>query len=95
MIVDGVSYAYNALISSYYFTDIDTVEVTRGPQGTLLGKNSSLGAINITTKRPSFTPSADWSLLYGQNNRYTGTLAAGDGHRRPARLARQLRVRQG
>ena len=43
-IVDGVSYGYNALTSSFDFTDIDTVEVTRGPQGTLLGKNASLAS---------------------------------------------------
>jgi iron complex outermembrane receptor protein len=64
-IVDGVSYGYNALTSSFDFTDIDTVEVTRGPQGTLLGKNASLGVVSVTTRRPSFTPDANFSLTYG------------------------------
>jgi len=77
LIVDGVNYAYNALSSSFDFTDVDAVEVTRGPQGTLLGKNTSLGVINIQTKRPSFTPSADYSLSYGQRDRFKGTLSAG------------------
>lgn len=77
VLVDGVSLGYNALTSSYYFTDIDSVEVARGPQGTLLGKNSSIGAISFTTRRPSFTPSADYSLLYGQRGRVTGTFAGG------------------
>ena len=58
VIVDGVNYAYNALTSSFDFTDIDTVEVVRGPQGTLLGKNTSLGVVNVTTRRPTFTPSS-------------------------------------
>jgi outer membrane receptor protein involved in Fe transport len=64
-IVDGVSYGYNALTSSFDFTDIDTVEVTRGPQGTLLGKNASLGVVSVTTRRPSFTPDANFSVTYG------------------------------
>lgn len=77
VIVDGVNYAYNALTSSFNYHDVEAVEVTRGPQGTLLGKNTSLGVINITTRKPSFTPSADYSLTLGQNDRVIGKLAAG------------------
>ncbi len=36
------------------YTDIDHVEVLRGPQGTLQGKNSNLGLVNVNTKAPSF-----------------------------------------
>jgi len=77
IIVDGVNYAYNALTSSYDFTDVDAVEVSRGPQGTLLGKNTSLGIINVSTKRPSFTPSADASVTFGQLNTVLARLAVG------------------
>ncbi len=38
------------------FTDLQQVEILRGPQGTLLGKNTSLGVIKYTSRAPSFTP---------------------------------------
>jgi outer membrane receptor protein involved in Fe transport len=69
IIVDGVSYAYNALTSSFDFIDIDTIEVSRGPQGTLLGKNTSVGNIIFNTKRPSFTPTTDFQLALFPKNR--------------------------
>lgn len=36
------------------FLDIEQVEVLKGPQGALIGKNNSVGAINITTRKPGF-----------------------------------------
>jgi iron complex outermembrane recepter protein len=77
LIVDGVNYAYNALSSSYDFTDVEAVEVTRGPQGTLLGKNTSVGVVNVVTRKPSFTPDASWSLTLGKNDTVIGQFAAG------------------
>jgi iron complex outermembrane receptor protein len=55
--VDGVYYSRPAT-ATFDLVDIDHVEVLRGPQGTLFGKNTTAGAINITTKGPSFTPEA-------------------------------------
>ena len=62
--VDGVFYARPASATTD-FIDLQQVEVLRGPQGTLYGKNTTAGAINITTRRPTFTPSSDFELTYG------------------------------
>lgn len=77
IIVDGVNYAYNPLSSSVNFTDIAAVEVTRGPQGTLLGKNTSLGVINITSRRPTFTKEAYATVSYGSYNDLFGSAVLG------------------
>ncbi len=74
--VDGVPYAYNPL-SSFDFYDVDAVEVLRGPQGTLYGKNASVGAISINTRRPTFTPDTSYSLALGQNRRIIANAATG------------------
>jgi iron complex outermembrane receptor protein len=47
------------------FTDLERVEILRGPQGTLLGKNTSLGAIKYTSRAPSFSPEARLELEGG------------------------------
>ncbi|MGZ3264549.1 MAG: TonB-dependent receptor [Croceibacterium sp.] len=51
--VDDVYYSRVAS-STFDFLDVQQIEVLRGPQGTLYGKNTTAGAINITTRPPSF-----------------------------------------
>ena len=49
--------------------DIESVEVLRGPQGTLFGKNTTGGAVNIRSKRPDMDElGADFRLAYGSFN---------------------------
>ncbi|RRB04202.1 TonB-dependent receptor [Larkinella rosea] len=62
--VDGVYYARPAA-TALDFIDIERVEVLRGPQGTLFGKNTTAGAFNITTRAASFTPGANFEVSYG------------------------------
>lgn len=62
--VDGVYYARPAA-ATFDFIDVEQIEVLRGPQGTLFGKNTTAGAFNITTRKASFTPSADFEVSYG------------------------------
>ena len=46
---------YNRIASATLdFVDVQQIETLRGPQGTLYGKNTTAGAINITTRAPSF-----------------------------------------
>lgn len=62
--VDGVYYARPAA-ATLDFIDVESIEVLRGPQGTLFGKNAAAGAINITTRKASFTPHAAFETSFG------------------------------
>lgn len=66
--IDGVPYAYLAMAAGVDLVDIDQVNVTRGPQGTIGARNTSVGQINVTTRAPSFTTDAAASLTFGANN---------------------------
>jgi outer membrane receptor protein involved in Fe transport len=52
--------------------DVQRIEVLRGPQSTLFGKNASAGVISITTKSPSFVFAGSAELTYGNHNAVVG-----------------------
>ncbi len=53
--VDQVYHARPAT-AAFDLLDLERVEVLRGPQGTVFGRNTTAGAINITSRAPTFTP---------------------------------------
>src|SRR5690606_33688378 len=71
MYVDDVYYSriQGALISLF---DVDHIEVLRGPQGTLYGKNSTGGAIKIVTKEPADAPTGSVEATFGDFGRAEG-----------------------
>lgn len=72
--------------------DIDRVEVLKGPQGTLYGRNATGGAINIITRKPKLGEfGGDASASYGNYNAFqvNGALNAPLGERAAVRLAGQ------
>jgi len=66
--VDGI-YLGRSESSLLKFGDLERVEVLRGPQGTLFGKNSSGGAINIVTAKPDPYFGGEVEIAYGSFDR--------------------------
>jgi iron complex outermembrane receptor protein len=65
--VDDVAFALPIQTAGQLF-DIDRIEVLRGPQGTLYGRNTTGGQINFITNRPTEETHAGFSAEYGSFN---------------------------
>ena len=65
--VDGV-YRSRPSAALSDLLNVERVEVLRGPQSTLFGKNASVGVVSLTTKAPQFEQGGSIAATYGNNN---------------------------
>ncbi|MEM8614096.1 MAG: TonB-dependent receptor [Cyanobacteria bacterium P01_H01_bin.105] len=63
--IDDVPYDYTGFLD-LDLTDLERVEVLRGPQATLYGRNAEAGVVNIVTRKPTNTP--EYSVTAGLGN---------------------------
>ncbi|TAE27638.1 MAG: TonB-dependent receptor [Candidatus Kapaibacterium sp.] len=74
MYIDDVA-QFDADAAAMTLMDIERIEVLRGPQGTLFGRNALGGVVNITTKRPTNLTSGSAELSYGSRNQARAAVA--------------------
>ncbi len=94
--IDGIYYAKpGAALGN--LLDIQNVELLRGPQGTLFGRNTPMGALNITTRDPSQEFEGMIKGSYGNYDAYTvsGMLSGGISERVAGRVAFKYSDRDG
>ena len=84
--LDGVFLARSSA-ASFEVADIERVEVLRGPQGTLFGRNTTGGAINFITKKPSSDASLKVTLGAGNFGLWSGKAILNSGDLGGVRLS--------
>lgn len=67
--LDGI-YLGRAAGGIFDLVDIERVEVLRGPQGALFGRNTTGGAVSITSRSPAATPGVQQKMSYGRFNEW-------------------------
>jgi iron complex outermembrane receptor protein len=73
LIIDGVLQTNPAAFNREY-ADLQQIEVVKGPQGAIYGRNAAAGAIIITTTKPLKTFGGSAKIGYGEDNTQTGSL---------------------
>jgi iron complex outermembrane receptor protein len=76
--IDGV-YIGSQYAPMFSFNNISNIEIDKGPQGTLFGRNATGGVIQVNTKDPSHTPHLDAEVGYGNYNTTDAKLYASAG----------------
>ncbi|MCB1625256.1 MAG: TonB-dependent receptor plug domain-containing protein, partial [Pseudomonadales bacterium] len=76
LIIDGILLTNPAAFNREY-ADLKQVEVVKGPQGAIYGRNAAAGAIIVTTTTPGADFGGDVKLSYGEDNTYTGQFVLG------------------
>lgn len=90
--IDGV-YIANMNAGSFAFNNIERIEVLKGPQGTLYGRNSTGGLLNVITRQPTDELRMEGSLSYGNFDTFIakGYVAGGLGEGVAADMAVNIR----
>jgi len=94
--IDGVYYPRpSSVVGS--LTDLDMVEVLRGPQGTMFGRNASMGALNIRTRKPTQEFEGKVRASYGNFDakRVSASVSGGLAENTAGRLSFQYSDRSG
>lgn len=78
MFVDGVYYNNSNVMLAQY-NNIQSIEVLKGPQGTLFGRNATGGVIHVKTKDPTPEPQLDLKLGYASYDTISGAIYASGG----------------
>ena len=68
--IDGVS-ATNTLLTTQELFDVESIDVLRGPQGALYGRNAIGGAVLVTTRTPTSTPEFGLRLNAAEGRDFT------------------------
>lgn len=76
--IDGV-YLPNAISSAFSLNNVQRIEVLKGPQGTLFGRNATGGLIHVFTRDPAYVPEFKATLGYGNYDTKTASFYATGG----------------